>query len=40
MLELSNTVQTTAEEQDTAEARSDVDLDTTEFSILGRQAVK
>jgi len=40
MLELWNTVQTTAEEQDRAEDRSDADLDTTEFSILGRRAVR
>ena len=30
-------MRTTAEEQDRAEARSDADLDTTEFSILDRQ---
>jgi len=33
-------VQTTAEEQDRAEARSDADLDMTEFSILGIQEVR
>ena len=32
-------MRTTAEEQDRAEDRSDADLDTTEFSILGRRAL-